>query len=107
MNPVQLARCFSQEVVTMETNVGHITHYYNRINVAVLSLNDVLKINDCVRFLGHTTDFTQRIWSMEIEHQKIQTAGPGFAVAIKVAGPVRKGDQVYLIPEEALEEIEL
>jgi len=86
----------------METRIGYVTHYYNRISVAVVSLDHPLNLNDNVLFLGHSTDFTQKVWSMEIEHHKIQSAGAGAEVAIKVVEPVRRGDQVFLVPEKAL-----
>jgi len=91
----------------MEPCIGYVTHYYNRICVAVLLLKHTLSYNDCLRFAGHTTDFTQKVWSMEVNHQKIHSAGPGAEVAIKVVHPVRRGDQVFLIPEKALEVVEM
>jgi len=91
----------------MEPCIGTVTHYYRRIGVAVLSLQHALNDNDCVRFVGHTTEFTQKVWSMEVNHQKIHMAGPGAEVAIKVVHPVRRGDKVFLIPERALEVVEM
>lgn len=84
----------------METKIGHITHYYDRISVAVLSLSDRLNIGDKVYISGHTTDFIQEVTSMEIEHQKVTSVGPGDEVALKVIEPVRKGDAIYKIIEE-------
>jgi hypothetical protein len=37
---------------------------------------------------------------MEIEHQKIQSAGPGAEVALEVLKRVRRGDRVYKVIEE-------
>lgn len=84
----------------MEKRIGQITHYFKRIDVAVLELSGGLMVGDVVRIHGHTTDFTQRVESMEIEHQKIQSAGPGAEVAIKVIERVRRGDVVYKIVEK-------
>lgn len=84
----------------METKIGHITHFYNRISVAVLSLTDKLEVGDRILILGHTTDFIQNVSSMEIEHKKILSAGPGDEVALKVIEPVRKSDEIYKIIEE-------
>jgi len=83
----------------MEIRIGKVTHYYNQIGVAVLELDDELKIGDKVVFLGHTTDFTQEVTSMEIEHHKILSGGPGMEVALKVDEPVRKGDEVLRVLE--------
>ena len=83
----------------METKIGYITHFYNRISVAVLSLTDTLELGDRVHIFGHSTDFEQNITSMEIEHQKVTSVGPEDEVALKVIEPVRKGDVIYKILE--------
>jgi putative protease len=83
----------------METKIGHITHFYDRISVAVLSLTDRLNIRDKVVISGHSTDFVQEVTSMEIEHQKVTSVGPGDEVALKVIEPCRKGDSIYKIIE--------
>ena len=84
----------------MEINIGHITHFYNRISVAVLELTDNLEIGDEILILGHTTDFTQKVSSMEINHKKVFSVSPGDEVAIKVKKPVRQGDEIFKIIEE-------
>jgi hypothetical protein len=83
----------------METCIGTVTHYYNHIGVAVLALSDPIKINDMVHFLGSSTDFYQKVYSMEIEHHKIQSAEPGVEVAIQVTDCVRRGDEIYRVEE--------
>lgn len=80
----------------MDILIGKVVHFYNRINVAVLELNDVLKVGDTVRIVGHTTEFTQPVESMEIEHQQVQSAGPG-EVALKVLEYTRRGDEVFKV----------
>ncbi len=84
----------------MESKIGNITHYYNRISVGVLDLTNNLELGDKVHILGHSTDFIQNVTSMEIEHKKVTSVGPGDEVALKVIEPVRKGDGIYKIVEE-------
>jgi len=72
--------------------IYHINHFDNRIGVAVLTLTDTLNIGDQVHIFGHTTDFVQDVTSMEIEHKKVSTVGPGGEVAHKVNEAARKGD---------------
>lgn len=81
----------------VDVNVGIVTHYYNRISVAVLELTGDLELGDRVVILGKTTELTQIVTSMEIEHRKIQSASPGMDVALKVADRVRRGDIVYKV----------
>ena len=82
---------------TMEIQIGRVIHYYKRIGVAVLELTDDLGLGDRILILGHTRDFTQQVNSMEIDHQKVQSAGRGMEVALLVEEPVRKGDRVYRV----------
>ena len=75
--------------------VGRVTHYYGKIGVAVVELSDELSVGDRISIEGSTTNFQQTVESMEIEHQKIQTAKPGDAIGLKVNEKVREGDLVY------------
>jgi putative protease len=79
----------------MKVQVGNVTHYFNRIGVAVLTLSEELRVGDKIHFLGHTTDFEQVITSMEIDHKKVDVVKPGDDFAIKVRDRVRRGDPVY------------
>jgi putative protease len=87
----------------MEVEIGRVTHYYSHLNVAVLQLTDHLKVGETIHFLGHTTDFIQRVISMEIDHHHVVTVNPGDNVALKVIEPVREHDIIYRVTEEALE----
>ena len=87
----------------MEVEIGRVTHYYNHLSVAVLSLYDSLKLGDRIHILGHITDFSQRVGSMEVEHHTVVWVRPGEEVAVKVAEPARVHDSVYRVDEEALE----
>ncbi|MGE5123748.1 MAG: translation elongation factor-like protein [Acidobacteriaceae bacterium] len=84
----------------MDVRIGKVTHYYDRISVAVLELFEEMKVGDLIHIHGRSTDFSQSIDSMEIEHQKIQSAGPGAEVALKVIEPVREGDMLYKVVED-------
>ena len=83
-----------------EVQIGNVTHYYNRINVAVLELSGELKIGDIVHIVGRITDFVMRVDSMEIDHQKVQSVTPGQDVALQVDEYVRAGDAIFKIIED-------
>ena len=83
----------------MEIRIGTVTHYFDRISVAVLKLSGELKVGDKILILGRTTDFTQTVTSMEIDHHKVEGVGKGMEVALKVADSVHSGDEVYKIIE--------
>ncbi len=81
----------------METKIGTVTHYFNHIGVAVLALTAELKVGDTIHFLGRNTDFTQAIDSMEIDHKKVQAAGPKQEVAMKTAQLVHTGADIFKV----------
>ena len=81
----------------MDILIGKVTHYYNRAGVAVVELVGELRVGEQIAILGHTTEFTQPIESLEIEHHKIQIAEAGQVVALKVWELVRAGDLVYKV----------
>ncbi len=83
----------------MGSKIGKVTHYFGKIQVAVLELSAELKVGDTVQFLGSTTDFTQKVTSMQVEHEEIESAGPGSDVAIKVNDRVRQGDEIFIVEE--------
>ena len=79
----------------MEKHIGTVTHYYSRLSVAVLNLTDELHQGDEIRIKGRITDLVMSVASLEIEHHKIESAGIGMEVALKVDGIVREGDKIY------------
>jgi hypothetical protein len=80
--------------------VGEVTHYFDRISVATILLSSPLAKGDTVHFLGHGSDFSQQIGSMEIEHETIQEAKKGDEIAVKTNKPVKALTSVFLITEE-------
>ena len=75
--------------------VGQVTHFFSKINVAVIELKAVLSVGDTIAIKGPTTDFEQRIESMQIEHENVQKAEPGQSIGLKVMQRVRETDMVY------------
>lgn len=80
-----------------EELVGTITHYFPKPQVGVVKLTASIKVGDVLHFRGHTTDFEQRVDSMQVEHAGVETAAAGTEVAIKVTERVRGGDDVYRV----------
>ncbi|HLO33961.1 MAG TPA: hypothetical protein VK249_32740 [Anaerolineales bacterium] len=87
----------------MEAAIGIVTHYYSHLNVAVLNLTDSLKVGDTIHILGHATDFTQKVTSMEVSHHRVVWVKPGDNVALKVIEPVHEHDLIYRVVEEELQ----
>jgi U32 family peptidase len=79
--------------------IGKITHYYSKIGVAVIELEDELSVGDEISIEGAVTNIRQKVDSMQVEHENIETAGSGDSVGMKVTDKVRENDQVYKIVE--------
>ena len=80
-----------------KTPVGTITHYYDKIGVAIVELSDKLKVGDTIAIEGKTTNFTQKVKSIQIEHINVEEAGSGESIGLKVDQKVREGDKVYKV----------
>lgn len=80
--------------------LGVVTHFFDRISVAVIRLDEELFMQDWILIEGPQTQLEQQVLSMQIDHQPIEKALPGQEVAIKVDGPVRERDEVFLIVQE-------
>ena len=78
-----------------EKLIGKVIHYFGKVGVAVIKLEDTLKVGDSIRIVGGETDLNQIVDSMEIEHQKVNEAKAGQSVGLKVAQKVREGYKVY------------
>ena len=81
-----------------EKKIGEVIKFFGKIGVAALRLSEgSLKVGDTIHLVGHTTDFTQSIDSMQIENKSVEEAGPGADIGIKVKDRVREHDVVYKI----------
>jgi len=78
-----------------EKGIGTITNYFSRIGVAVIQLTAPLQIGDEIRIVGGDRDFQQKVESMQIEHQTIESAEAGQEVALKLDQKARPHDLVY------------
>lgn len=80
-----------------EKEVGVITHYFGKISVGIIQLNDALRVGDTIHIRGAHDDFTQSVESMQVEHKNVEEANRGDLVGIKVANRVHPNDKVYKV----------
>ncbi len=81
-----------------EERVGFVTHYYGHLSVAAIRLESgSLRVGDTIRILGHTSDFRQRVESMQIERQPVTEAGKRQEIGLKVTEHARENDEVYKV----------
>ncbi len=74
--------------------IGAVTHYYSGVGVAIVKFNKAVKLNEEIHFKGATSDFIQKVTSMQFDHKDIVSAKKGQEVGIKVGDKVREGDEV-------------
>ena len=85
----------------IEEKIGIVEHFFTNVNVAAIKITEgELKIGDTIHFVGATTDFKQKIDSMQINRDPVEIVKVGDDVGIKVKERVREHDIVYKIKEE-------
>jgi hypothetical protein len=77
-----------------EKKIGTITHYFPKVRAAVIKLKSPLAVGETIRIKGHTTDFSQTISSMQIDHVAITKAKKGDEIGLLVESRVRRHDAV-------------
>jgi putative protease len=81
-----------------EQKVGVVSHYFGKIGVAAIELTDGgLRVGDTIHVRGHTSDFSQTVESIQIEHDQVESAEQGSSVGIRVAEHAREHDQVFRV----------
>ena len=75
------------------------THYYSHLSVATLRLDSgtKLRVGDVIHVSGHTTDFRQRVESLEVNHADVSEVGPDDDFGLKVVEHAREHDVVYRV----------
>ena len=86
-----------------EKLLGLIDHYFDKISVAAIKVKAPFKVGAVIHIMGHTTNFYQRVDSMQINHQEIARAKKGDDVGMKIKDFVRDTDKVYLGSEKDLQ----
>ncbi|MEW6074708.1 MAG: translation elongation factor-like protein [Candidatus Omnitrophota bacterium] len=75
--------------------VGIITHYFPHVRAAVFKAEQPLAVGDMIKIKGHTTDFMQKVASMQIDRTPITVAKKGDEIGLQVESRVRRKDIVY------------
>jgi putative protease len=76
--------------------VGTVTHYYDKIGVAIVELDATLSVGEKVRFVRGGEDlFEETVESIQVEHKKLDSAGKGDVVGLKTNEPIKEGTEVF------------
>jgi putative protease len=76
--------------------IGKVTHYYDKINVAIVELDGTLSVGDNIKFVRGGEDlFEQKVESIQIEHEKVDSAAKGQVIGLKTDKLIKPGAEVY------------
>jgi hypothetical protein len=78
--------------------IGVVTHYYSHLSVAIIRLESgTLGVGDVIHIRGHTTDFSQKVESLEVNHAPTTEVGPNEEFGLKVVEHAREHDVVFKV----------
>ena len=76
--------------------IGVVTHYFGHVSVALIRLESgTLRVGDVIHIRGHTTDFEQKVESLQVDHAPANEVGPKDDFGLKVIEQVREHDVVF------------
>jgi hypothetical protein len=78
--------------------IGVVTHYYSHLSVAIMRLESgTLRVGDVIHIRGHTTDFSQKVESLEVNQAPVTEVRPNEEFGLKVAEHAREHDVVFKV----------
>jgi putative protease len=84
-----------------EQEIGYISNFLNKISVAIIEMTDgTLAVGNTIHILGRSTDFTETVSSMEIDHVSVDTVKKGDSLGLRVSENTRRKDKVYKVIED-------
>jgi putative protease len=95
--PVKEKKAEIKEKKVEGKEIGRVSGWFSNVSVAAIKLSAPLKIGDKIHIKGHTTDFEEKVASMQIENKVVKEAKKGDHIGIKVKDKVRPNDAVFLV----------
>lgn len=82
-----------------EQRIGVVTHYFSHLSVVVMQLEPgaTLRVGDVIHIWGHTTDFKQKVESLEIDRAPVAEVGSKDDFGLKVIEHAREHDVVFKV----------
>jgi len=78
--------------------IGVVTHYFGHVSVAIVRLESgTLRVGDMIHIRGHTTDFKQKVESLQVDHAPATQVGPKDDFGLKVVAHAREHDVVFKV----------
>lgn len=80
-----------------EKEIGKVTHWYDKISVAVIKLTGTLKKGDTIKVKRNEEEFEENISSMQIDREDVDSAKKGDEVAVQLSQKTKEGAVVYKV----------
>lgn len=78
--------------------IGEVTHYFPHVKAAAVKLlKSGMAVGDDIYIKGHTTDFKEKVRSIQLDHVAIDKGKKGQEIGLFVKSRVRIGDSVYKV----------
>lgn len=82
----------------MDKPIGKVVHYYDKLGVAIVDLKSGgIKVGQEVKFKRNDEEFTQKVESLQVEHESVESVKKGDSFGLKVTQPTKPGTEVYLV----------
>ena len=79
----------------MEKEIGIVTHWYDKVGVAVVKLSSALKKGDTIKVKRGENEFEDSVTSMQINYKDVDSGEKGDEVALKLSDKAKEGALVY------------
>ena len=94
------SRKTTKRIQRKEELIGVVTHYFPKVKAGVIQIKKgTLNLSDTLHIKGHTTDFKQKVSSIQIENKPIKIAKKGQEIGLRVKSKVRHNDLVYKLKQ--------
>lgn len=77
-------------------SIGKITHWYDKIGVAVVKLDKALQVGDKIKIKHGGQEFEETIASMELNHQSVQSGKKGQEIAVKLSQKAGENSEIFM-----------
>ena len=81
----------------MEKQIGTVTHWYDKLSVAVVKLTGKLAKGDAIKVKRGENEFEDTVASLQIDHADVASAKKGDDAAMKLSQPAKEGAAVFLV----------
>ena len=93
----RLSRTQPEHAKAAREEIGTVTKFFDKIGVAAIMLKGELSVGDIIEIGTEEDAIRQRVTSMQIDREDVNSAVSGAEVGIKIKYKVEAGSTVYKI----------